>query len=187
MIVTVRNTTTKRNGVFNMTEVKIWVGNLGKYNEGDLVGQWFTLPADIEEIKEAIGINEKYEEWFIADFQAPFTIRQHDCIENLNAIAERIDSMDDHEIEAAAELVGIGVVGDFEDGLNEVEDGRVHFYHDCDTMEEVAMTIVNETGMLDEVPDKVALYFDYEAYARDLEIESTFLELSQSVWMQYIK
>ncbi|MCY8256473.1 antirestriction protein ArdA [Bacillus spizizenii] len=170
-----------------MTEIKIWVGNLGKYNEGDLVGEWFTLPADMEEIEEAIGLNEEYEEYYIADFEAPFTIGQHDCIDSLNEIAERIDGMEDYEIEAAAELVGIGAVADFEDGLNEVEDGRVYFYHDCNTMEEVAMEIINETGMLDEVPDKVAMYFDYEAYARDLQIESTFLELSRSVWMQYIK
>lgn len=170
-----------------MTDIKIWVGNLGKYNEGTLVGNWFTLPVDIEEIKEAIGINEEYEEWFIADYEAPFSIGQYDDIENLNEIAERIGCMEDYQIEAAVELLGRGVVADFEDGLNDVEIGRVTFYHDCDTMEEVAMSIVEESGMLDGVPDKVAMYFDYEAYARDLQIEGTFLELSQNVWMQYIK
>lgn len=24
--------------------MRVWVGNLGKYNEGELVGEWITLP-----------------------------------------------------------------------------------------------------------------------------------------------
>ena len=46
--------------------LKVWIGNLGKYNEGELVGKWIDLPMDKEEIKKAfddIGINERYEEY----------------------------------------------------------------------------------------------------------------------------
>ena len=48
--------------------ISVWVGNLGKYNEGELVGEWFSMPcADFdeewEELMEAIGIDGKrYEE-----------------------------------------------------------------------------------------------------------------------------
>lgn len=57
-------------------EVKVWVGNLGKYNEGNLVGKWIELPIDeddLEKVLESIGIdNEEYEEIFIADYDIPF-------------------------------------------------------------------------------------------------------------------
>ena len=35
-----------------MEEMRIYIANLGKYNEGELVGAWFTPPVDFEEVKE---------------------------------------------------------------------------------------------------------------------------------------
>ena len=36
--------------------MRIYIANLGKYNEGELVGAWFTPPVDFEEVKERIGL-----------------------------------------------------------------------------------------------------------------------------------
>lgn len=69
--------------------MRVWVGNLGKYNEGELVGEWITLPMpknqldDIlrnkvglqltqQEVDEALRTTgECYEEYFIADSECP--------------------------------------------------------------------------------------------------------------------
>ena len=40
----------------NLEEMRIYIANLGKYNEGELVGAWFTPPVDFEEVKERIGL-----------------------------------------------------------------------------------------------------------------------------------
>ena len=32
--------------------LKIYIANLGKYNEGELVGEWLTLPTTDEELQE---------------------------------------------------------------------------------------------------------------------------------------
>ena len=40
-----------------MEEMRIYIANLGKYNEGELVGAWFTPPVDFEEVRERIGLN----------------------------------------------------------------------------------------------------------------------------------
>ena len=40
--------------------MRIYIANLGKYNEGELVGAWFTPPVDFEEVKERIGLNDEY-------------------------------------------------------------------------------------------------------------------------------
>jgi len=50
-----------------------FITNLGKYNEGELVGEWVKFPTTAEEMKEVfkrIGIGQRddfgqpYEEWF---------------------------------------------------------------------------------------------------------------------------
>ena len=46
-------------------DMAVYIANLGKYNEGYLVGAWFTFPIDEEDVKEKIGLNEEYEEYAI--------------------------------------------------------------------------------------------------------------------------
>lgn len=41
--------------------MKVWIGNLGKYNEGEIVGDWLTLPVYKDELdnflREILGLN----------------------------------------------------------------------------------------------------------------------------------
>ena len=55
----------------------VFITNLGKYNEGELIGEWVKFPTSAEEIRTAldsIGIGQEddfgnpYEEWFITDY-----------------------------------------------------------------------------------------------------------------------
>lgn len=102
--------------------MKIYLTNLGKYNEGELIGEWVELPVSQEELQkvfERIGISEEYEEYFITDY-------------------------------------------------------------DCDDMADVAYQVVEECGYLDNVPDDVARYFDYESFGRELELEGNYIFLDGS-------
>lgn len=54
--------------------ISAFITNLGKYNEGELIGQWVSFPTSAEEMQRvlsAIGIGKPdacgvpYEEWFI--------------------------------------------------------------------------------------------------------------------------
>ena len=50
-----------------------FVTNLGKFNEGEIVGEWISFPIKPEAFQEVlnkIGINENYEEWFFSDFDS---------------------------------------------------------------------------------------------------------------------
>jgi hypothetical protein len=81
------------------TTMKIALTNLGKYNEGELVYKWVELPATDEALTEAfeeIGINERYEEHFISDYEAPLGIRigEYESISKLNDIAEKLEGLD---------------------------------------------------------------------------------------------
>ena len=46
-------------------DMQVYIANLGKYNEGELVGDWFSFPLDEEVIAERIGLNAEYEEYAI--------------------------------------------------------------------------------------------------------------------------
>ena len=61
-------------------DFEAFVTNLGKYNEGMLVGEWVKFPTTEEEMQkvfERIGIGKQdefgqpYEEWFITDYECP--------------------------------------------------------------------------------------------------------------------
>src|SRR4051812_33842011 len=107
-------------------ELQLYIANLGKYNEGFLVGEWFTLPVDFEEVAEQIGLNEVYEEYAIHDYEAPFKISEHASLETLNDVANRMASLSDLEGKALGEIVDLGY--DFEEALTILEDSV--FYYD---------------------------------------------------------
>ena len=66
-----------------MEEMRVYVANLGKYNEGELVGDWFEPPIDYDEMAERIGLNEFYEEYAIHDYELPFEIDEYTPIEEV--------------------------------------------------------------------------------------------------------
>lgn len=83
--------------------IAIYLTNLEKYNEGCLMGEWVNLPVDkdkLEDVLTRIGINERYEEYFISDYETLFSnlhISEHASIQDLNELAERIDGLADHD------------------------------------------------------------------------------------------
>lgn len=90
-----------------------FVTNLGKYNEGELVGEWVHFPTTEEEMKkvfERIGIGSKdefgqvYEEWFITDYDCSIhgvsnLLGEYENLDKLNYLAARLDEMSRSELE----------------------------------------------------------------------------------------
>lgn len=74
--------------------MKVYVANLGRYNEGELVGAWFTPPIDEEEMAERIGLNEDYEEYAIHDFELPFDVDEYTPISEINRLCEAIQEIE---------------------------------------------------------------------------------------------
>ena len=71
-----------------LMEMRIYIANLGKYNEGELVGAWFLPPISMEEVAEKIGLNETYEEYAIHDYELPFDIGEYESIDEINRLCE---------------------------------------------------------------------------------------------------
>ena len=157
--------------------MNIYLTNLGKYNEGELVGEWVQLPISNEELQkvfERIGINEEYEEYFIIDYECDFyEISEYESISTLNEIAEKIDNLDEEQ-EQVVKLLMSECGYDLDDAIEKAENGDYRIYSNCDNMTDVAYAVVEECDYLRNVPETVARYFDYEAFGRDLGIEGSF-------------
>lgn len=157
--------------------INIFITNLGKYNEGELIGKWVELPIDddaLEDVLKEIGINEEYEEYFITDYEtnvAGLDIGEYDDIDMLNDIAERIESLDDDEIEIIDAFLQEGY--DFEYAIDNMDD--VIVWYDCNDMTDIAYQYIEETGLLHDVPESLQNYFDYESFGRDMGYEGQYV------------
>lgn len=157
--------------------MNIYLTNLGKYNEGELIGEWVQLPISNEELQkvfERIGINKEYEEYFITDYECDFyEIGEYENIDTLNEIAEKIDNLDEEQ-EQVVKVLMSECGYDLDDAIEKAESGDYRIYADCNDMTDVAYAVVEECDYFRNVPETVARYFDYEAFGRDLGIEGSF-------------
>ena len=88
--------------------MQVYVANLGKYNEGELVGAWFTPPIDYDEMAERIGLNDEYEEYAIHDYELPFEIDEYTPIEEVNRLCEMVEDLPEDIQDELSELTYAG-------------------------------------------------------------------------------
>lgn len=108
-----------------------FITNLGKYNEGELVGEWVKFPTTAEELKEVfkrIGIGQKddfgqpYEEWFITDYDCYVDglyskLGEYENLDELNYLASKLDEMDQSDY---AKFQAAMEIGDYTSSLQEI-------------------------------------------------------------------
>ena len=156
-------------------DMRVYIANLGKYNEGELVGDWFSFPIDEEDVAERIGLNSYYEEYAVHDTDNfPIEIGEYISIQELNEMYEMICELPDYITDALDEFVSH--YGSLEEVYEHKDD--IYFYPDCDDMTDIAYYFIDELQVLGEIPLPLQNYIDYEAYGRDLSIEGTFIETS---------
>lgn len=162
--------------------LKIFISNLKEYNNGKIIGEWVSLPCeDIEEVLEKIS-NSGKDELFISDYETDINglkVAEYEDSLQLNEIAEEIEEMREDELIAFQAYLE-QYANNMEQALEEVHQGNYTIYYNCDDMEDVACQIVKESGLLDGVPEEVKIYFDYEAYGRDMDINRTFIQIDNS-------
>lgn len=152
----------------------IYLTNLGKYTEGFLIGQWVNLPCDdLEAVYKNIGINERYEEKFITDFETDFgfDVPEYASIEELNELAKRINDLEEYQKEALQAFLYNSY--SLEDAITEVENNNFIIHYDCTEMSDIAYELIDE-GIYGNIPDNLINYIDYDAIGRDLEIEGNY-------------
>ena len=169
--------------------MKIFITNLGRYNEGYLVGKWVKLPVSedkLDEVLEEIGIdNEYYEEYFITDTDCENeiigigdVISEYSSVQALNELAQRLEDLSDDEADklgAVLEYEACRSVSDVLELLDELD--NFDLLTDVTDDEELGYYYAEEYCCID-IPEHIQPYFDYEAYGRDIRLESSCLYTS---------
>lgn len=160
--------------------MQVFIVNLGKYNEGESIGAWFSLPVDPDEIAEKLGLDEQYEEIAIHDYEAPFEVSEYMSLDELNYLAGLALELEGMDIALEMREIQRAFFNSFEEMVEHKDD--IYCYSDCDSMADVAAYLIEETGALGEVPANLQNYIDYESYGRDLEIEGNFLVTTHGIF-----
>lgn len=158
--------------------ITAFVTNLGKYNEGDLVGEWLPLPTTTEQVQaclKRIGLDGiRYEEYFITDYETSVDglydhLPEYANLDELNYLASMLDEMEPGELEKYEATVEYREhTGSLQDLINLTENlGCYDLYPDVQSEEDYGYYLIDECSALD-IPENIQNYFDYEAYGRDV-------------------
>ena len=163
-----------------------FITNLGKYNEGELVGEWVKFPITAEELKEVfkrIGIGQKddfgnpYEEWFITDYDCYVDglydkLGEYENLDELNYLASKLDEMDQSDY---AKFQAAMEIGDYTSSLQEIINltenlDCYEIYPNIEDYDDLGRYYLEELEVM-QVPEHLQNYIDYEAYGRDVALE----------------
>ena len=163
-----------------------FITNLGKYNEGDLVGEWVkfpTTPEEMQKVFERIGIGQKddfgqpYEEWFITDYDCYVDglydkLGEYENLDELNYLASKLDEMNQGEYEQFQAAMEIGDhSGSLQEIINLTENLDCYdIYPDIHDHDDLGRYYIEELDAM-QVPEHLRNYIDYEAYGRDVALE----------------
>lgn len=177
-----------------MTKVKtilsVWIGNLGDYNAGILRGQWFDLDDyDLDELTAAVEelANDGQNDYFIADSMSDYGVEvsEYENLESLYAKYMTVQDIIEQYGDNAADIIA-AYTNTISDDLEHIYSYEFYIYSNCYTMADVAFEYLDQTGELDEMPEHLRNYFDYESYGRDMEIEGTFYYTGGGVYIEIV-
>ena len=159
---------------------KGYVTNLGKYNEGSLIGEWVEFPIEedeFEKVLERIGINENYEEYFFTDYtyvNCPnLKFEEHISHNWLNKIAEKIESFVGDETEKFNAIVE---AWGFDEILNDWDNfdlDNYYLYDEVYSNYDLGYYWIEDCGCYDlDSIGNLKHYIDYEKFGRDVALDN---------------
>ena len=163
-----------------------FITNLGKYNEGELVGEWVKFPTTAEELKEVfkrIGIGQRddfgqpYEEWFITDYDCYVDglyskLGEYENLDELNYLASKLDEMSESEYAQFQAGMEMGDhCGSLQEIINLTENLDCYeVYPHIEDYDDLGRYYIDELEVM-QVPEHLQNYIDYEAYGRDVAMD----------------
>lgn len=75
---------------------RLYIANLGMYNEGSINGEWFEFPVDMKQVTEVLSLKGDYEEYIILDSETIYPIEIHEY-SNINSLNEKIAELEEIE------------------------------------------------------------------------------------------
>lgn len=174
--------------MMTVTEPSVWIGCLACYNDGRLVGEWFPAESagdvttqQVHDVGNGPTVNaggyvgmgwdeSPHEELWIFDHEG-MPIRGECSPMEAQKWGELIDSVDEWQRSAFLAWVANGDYCHGGDGMPDVSDFEDSYAGEWDSFREYAENLADDIGLLSEVPDELAAYFDWDAWTRDLAFD----------------
>jgi antirestriction protein len=168
-------------------EVRVWIGSLGSYNAGRLVGEWVEVSDDPDELGEEVArivAKGEGEEAFIADSENLPAFLEGETL-NVEGLCEYVEEVEAADLDGIPRCVYREVCSD---AGQIVDRDRVHLYGDGEVRDasDVALALADAVGGLAEMigvpgckscgrsvelPSDAEVYFDWDKYGRDLLLD----------------
>lgn len=180
-------------------EFNVFITNLALYNEGILHGEYVDfVNLDLDEIWNEINRicynprsyePDKIDEWFITDYDTSIDCEYFSEYEDIAALKEKVDFYAEffEEYGDYAENIIDAMEQHYSSNqeiIDHLKSGEFRIYTNCNDMTDVAYEVAEECGYLDQIPDHLRNYFDFEALGRDLKCEGYFYYTSDSVYVE---
>lgn len=155
----------------SMSNPRIYVACLASYNNGRLHGGWIDAAqskdeiwSEIEEILES-SPTPSAEEWAVHDYEDMPDLGEHPDLDDIAMVGELVERYGISAVKAFSEAVSDDFFG-FEGAYLGIFDSE----------EDFAMQYAEDVSLLSDVPESLKMYFDWEAFARDLFIDGYTME-----------
>ena len=164
-------------------ELKIFLTDLNKYNNGQLFGEWidvFDVVNECNDVDECITKSLKQigidvtdpncHEWFITDYETDLdvSIDEYESLETIFNFAKEVlntDTRDVNVINCVLRYYGDGFNAD----LSRVDD--VVVINGVYDLSDLGYEMAEMMDILHDCPETLERYFDIEAYGRDIDLE----------------
>jgi len=147
-----------------------WIGCLGCYNSGRLIGKW--IPGIECNDLEAAGLTDSTGKCLVCHDSDEFLAMDHEHYMGL------LDGGEPNPMECYDAAMQLADVPEYERGILaawlgngmefDLDAMRDAYIGEYEGDREFAESLVNENGLLESIPENLQNYFDYDAYARDL-------------------
>lgn len=177
-----------------------WIGCLACYNNGHLRGKWITAQQAAEEMLENVtygGQAEEITEQLPQDLEItttrcrkcggdefdvfdtehlPTKMTAAEFYKHASTLADLDDAGDLERITALAGFLGMETLDEL------ITYDEEHYAGQWDTFQDYAEQYLDDIGDLAKLPEGLAYYFDYEAYARDLAHDYYYDDTTGHTW-----
>ena len=152
----------------NTIEARLYVGTYAKYNNSSLVGAWldltdYTSAEDFYIACAELHKDESDPEFMFQDFEG-FHNSLYDESGNIDAIYEYLTEC----ASLSQDIINAGL--DCDIPLSSIESA---YYGEYESDLDFAYKFIDDTCFLNDIPESIVRYFDYDAYAKDLSYDFT--------------
>lgn len=160
-------------------EMEIFIQNLAYYNEGRIVGDWFSLNSSMEDLQQflqkEVKVDGLHEEYFIADYNFDalhYAPSEYDDISLLMKAVQMFHTLckeEQQKVNAILELVWVHSSSELIKIIDSLD--TYNFYQDIQTDYDLGYFWLEESGCYD-IPNFLQGYLDYERFGQDIRLES---------------